>query len=119
MECHPPLAKAIHRYVYVLMAQQASAAACMRSHQIGPRVARWLLMSQDRAHSPSFHITHEFLGYMLGVRRVGITNAATALQRAGLIEYRRGEMHILDLAACSNLPGCSAADLSVFRVLPR
>jgi CRP-like cAMP-binding protein len=63
-------------------------------------------MSQDRAQSDSFHITHEFLAYMLGMRRVGITAAASALQRDGLIEYHRGVIKVMDrsgleAAACS------------------
>jgi CRP-like cAMP-binding protein len=111
----PALEKEISRYLYVLMCQQAASAVCLRFHKIGPRLARWLLMSQDRAHSPDFHITHEFLSYMLGVRRVGITNAATLLQRAGLIDYQRGEIRVIDragleAAAC----GCYAADRTVY-----
>ena len=86
----------LNRYVYVLMAQLATSAACLRFHQIGPRLARWLLMTQDRAHSNRFHVTQEFLAYMLGVRRVGITAAAKLLQGDGLIEYSRGEMTVHD-----------------------
>ena len=92
----PALQRVIHRYLYVLMAQLTGSAACLRFHEIGPRLARWLLMSQDRAHAERFHVTHEFLAYMLGVRRVGVTAAASALQRSGLIEYHRGEMQVLD-----------------------
>ncbi|MDP9898351.1 Crp/Fnr family transcriptional regulator [Variovorax ginsengisoli] len=101
----------LDRYVCALMAQLTTSAACLRFHEIGPRLARWLLMSQDRAHADSFHMTHEFLAYMLGVRRVGITAAAGLLQQNGLIEYTRGELTVLDrpgleAAAC----GCYAAD---------
>ncbi len=107
----PALQQTLRRYVYVLMAQQATSAACLRFHQIGPRLARWLLMSQDRAHGDNFHVTQEFLAYMLGVRRVGITTAAVTLQRSGLIEYHRGDFTVhdragLEAAAC----GCYAAD---------
>ncbi len=98
--------RGLERYVYVLMSQLASAAACLRFHLIDQRLARWLLMSQDRAHSDSFHVTHAFLAYMLGVRRVSVTNAAGGLQRVGLIAYHRGELTVLDrkgleAAACS------------------
>lgn len=92
----PSLQRVLNQYVYVLMAQLATSSACLRFHQIRGRLARRLLMSQDRACSECFCVTHEFLGYMLGVRRVSVTNAAGALQRAGLIEYRRGELTVLD-----------------------
>ena len=105
----------IGRYVYVLMAQRAASASCLRYHEIGPRLARWLLMSQDRADADRFHVTHEFLGYMLGVRRVGVTVAAGLLQRQGLIEYRRGELEVLDRAGLEAAScGCYAADQSTY-----
>ena len=102
-------------YVYVLMAQMVSSAGCLRFHLVGQRLARWLLMSQDRAHQEQFHVTHEFLAYMLGIRRVGVTVAAGELQRRGLIHYHRGELTVLDragleAAACS----CYAADRHVY-----
>jgi CRP-like cAMP-binding protein len=114
----PALQRHLDRYVYVLMAQMVASAGCLRFHLIGPRLARWLLMSQDRAHADRFLITHEFLAYMLGVRRVGITVAAGLLQRQGLISYHRGEMHVLDrrgleAAAC----GCYAADRRAYAEL--
>jgi CRP-like cAMP-binding protein len=101
-----PLQRCLHRYLYVLMGQQTTSATCLRFHEIGPRLARWLLMSQDRAKSDSFSVTQEFLGYMLGVRRVGVTTAASALQRSGLVKYHRGHITVLDrsglkAAACS------------------
>jgi CRP-like cAMP-binding protein len=113
------LRKSLDRYLYVRIVQLASAATCLRYHQIGPRLARWL-MSQDRAHADHFHVTHEFLAYMLGVRRVGVTVAAGALQRAGLITYRRGEVRVLDrsgleAAACS----CYATDRQAYARLVR
>lgn len=105
----------LNRYLYVLMSQLAMSSACQRFHRIGPRLARWLLMSQDRAGTDRFHVTQEFLACMLGVRRVGITSAATALQRHGLIHYRRGELTVLDRAGLEAVAcGCYAAGEHVY-----
>jgi len=92
------LQRQLSLYLYVLMAQTVSSAGCLRFHLVGQRLARWLLMSQDRAHQAQFHVTHEFLAYMLGVRRVGVTVAAGDLQRRGLIHYHRGELTVHDRA---------------------
>ena len=112
------LQRVLKRYLYVVMRQLTGSAACLRFHAIAPRLARWFLMSQDRAHAGHFHVTHEFLAYMLGVRRVGITGAASALQRDGLIEYHRGEVKVLDrggleAAACA----CYADDQRAYATL--
>lgn len=101
----PGLRLTIHRYLYVLLTQFAQSAACTHFHEIEPRLARWLLMTHDRAHADHFYLTHEVLATMLGVRRSGITIAAGALQQRGLIHYVRGDIRILDrpgleVAAC-------------------
>lgn len=92
----PGLRHLVARYLAFRVEQLTLAAACERFHEIGPRLARWLLMSQDRAQSDTFHVTHQFMAFMLGVRRVGVTLAASELQRQGLIAYRRGELTVLD-----------------------
>ena len=104
-----PLRSALHRYVYVSLAQLAQVAACNSFHALDARLVRWLLMTHDRAHSDEFHLTHEFLAQMLGVRRVGVTNAASALQKNGLVSYSRGNIRVLDRA------GLEAATCSCYQ----
>jgi CRP-like cAMP-binding protein len=101
-----PLRQALFRYTYALMAQISQTAACNRFHEAEARLARWLLMTRERVVSDEFPLTHEFLAHMLGLRREGVTEAASALKRRGLIDYRRGKIQILDVkglkgSACS------------------
>lgn len=111
LEHSAALRQGIHLYLSVLMSQLATSAGCVRYHEIGPRLARWLLMSQDRADADTFQMTQAFMGYMLGVRRVGVTAAAGALQRAGFIEYRRGRLTVIDRAGLEGAAcACYAAD---------
>jgi len=90
------LQQALFRYNHLLMAQISQTAACNRFHDADARLARWLLMSSDRLHSDEFLMTQEFLSHMLGIRRVGVTAAASELQRKHLIEYTRGHIRILN-----------------------
>ena len=92
----PELKELIYKYLSIRIRQLGLSAACEHFHEIGPRLAKWLLMSQDRAQSSTFLMTHEFISLMLGIRRVGVTTTAAEFKRRGLIDYRRGEIKILD-----------------------
>ncbi len=83
-------------YAHAFFNQVAQSAACNHFHTIEQRSCRWLLMTHDRMHSDEFLLTQEFLAMMLGVQRTGVTAAAGALQRAGLIRYMRGNVTMLD-----------------------
>jgi CRP-like cAMP-binding protein len=114
------LQRSLNRYLHVTMLHLIANVRCLHFHQIDQRLARWLLMTHDRTHTSSFSVTHELIAHLMGVRRVGISNAAGALQRRGIIHYVRGDLTILDrealeLEACS----CYAAERKVYaRYLP-
>lgn len=102
----PALQRVLARYTDTLLAQAIQIAVCSRFHVLEARLARSLLVTRDRLQSDKFHLTHEFLAHALGVRRVGVTKAASALQQQGLIIYSRGNIEILDpdglaAAACT------------------
>ena len=114
----PVLRQVLQTSLLVRLHQQTLASACERFHEIGPRLARWLLMSHDRAQTDTFHVTQEFMALMLGVRRVGVTVAASEFQKNGLITYHRGELTVqdrpaLEAQACS----CYAADRQLYTEL--
>ncbi|MDX2423048.1 MAG: Crp/Fnr family transcriptional regulator [Amphritea sp.] len=95
LDC-PGLSSVLTRYTYVLMQQLAQAGVCLHFHDIEARMARWLLMTQDRSHGDRLYLTHAFLARMLGVRRSSVSIAAEALQEKHLIKYTRGNICILD-----------------------
>lgn len=109
------LRQRLHGYLFVRMTQLGQTAGCMRFHVIEQRLARWLSMTADRAHSKELHMTHALLGYILGVRRVGITKAAKSLQNRELIAYSRGDVVILDRKGLERAScGCYATDLATY-----
>src|ERR1700683_2528694 len=101
----PTLERQMNRYAQLLAVQVTQIAACNRLHEVNERLARWLLMTQDRVASEHLPLTQEFLAQMLGTRRSSVTVSAGTLQKAGLIAYTRGRVTIhdrsrLEEAAC-------------------
>ena len=92
------LQRMVHTFAYLQLVQVTQSVLCNRLHEVEARLARWLLTSADRMESESLNLTQEFLAQMLGVQRSTVTVAAGELQRAGLIGYSRGKIHILDRA---------------------
>ena len=96
IESNGELTNITRRYLQALFTQVAQTAACNRMHPIVERLARWMLLMQDRIQSDTLQLTHEFIATMLGSRRAGVTLAAGTLQAAGIIRYQRGKVTILD-----------------------
>jgi CRP-like cAMP-binding protein len=91
----PVLERLLFRFAYLQGLQAQQIAACNGLHEIEQRLARWILMTQDRVRTDTLPLTHDLLANMLGSRRASVTVAAGSLQKAGIIEYRRGKMHIV------------------------
>jgi CRP-like cAMP-binding protein len=99
LERCPTLNLIMLRYAHAFFNQVAQSAACAHLHRVEQRCCRWLLMTRDRMPTGDFLLTQEFLGMMLGVRRTTVTDVMGALQKAGLVRYRRGHVTILDREA--------------------
>jgi len=91
-----PVMHLLLRYTQALITQMSQTAVCNRHHSLDQQLCRWLLLSLDRLHSKELVMTQELIANMLGVRREGVTEAAGRLQKAGLIQYRRGHIVVLD-----------------------
>jgi CRP-like cAMP-binding protein len=96
--CRATVLHQVLRYTQALIAQMVQTAVCNRHHSIDQQLSRWLLMSLDRIEGNELHMTQELIAKLLGVRREGVTEAASKLQRAGLIRYSRGHISVLDRA---------------------
>ena len=105
------LEEAFEKYVHFSVAAIAQTAACNRLHYLEERCCRWLLIAHDSARSDTFPLTHEFLAMMLGVQRAGVSITASALQKAGLIQYRHGQITII------NRSGLEDAACECYRVM--
>jgi CRP-like cAMP-binding protein len=123
-EGNPRLQRLLNRYIYVVIAQLSQTAVCTAFHDVPARLARWLLVTGDRAQSDQFYATHKVISAMLGVRREGVSQAASFLRQRRLIRYVRGHLTILDrrglqAAACEcYLPGRNAYLLRYAGITP-
>ena len=91
-----PVKYLLLRYTQALITQMTLTAACNRHHALEQQVCRWLLMRLDRLQGSELTTTHEQIANLLGVRREGVTEAASRLQQAGLIRYSRGRVEVID-----------------------
>jgi CRP-like cAMP-binding protein len=107
-----PLRRLLLRFAQAQMVQAGQTAACNRLHEIDQRTARWLLHCADWTGGERFHLTQEFLAYMLGVRRPSVTTAAALMQRAGFITYHRG---VIDIVDRSGLEGAACECYAIVR----
>jgi CRP-like cAMP-binding protein len=106
-----PLQNLTCRYLHALISQISQSAACNRFHTVEERLCRWLLISHDRVKADALPLTQEALSHMLGATRTNVTEAANHLKRAGLIDYRRGNIQVVDR------PGLESAACECYRVV--
>jgi hypothetical protein len=107
MEILPGLRHVLLRYVHAFMTHVAQNLLSAGADHLGPRLARWLLMCQDRIHGPALPLTHEFLSIMLSVRRSSVTEGLHVLEGQKLIKANRGHIFIVDRPGLINLAGAS------------
>jgi CRP-like cAMP-binding protein len=114
----PHLRDLLLRYVHVFHVQVAQTAACNAHHDLGQRLARWLLAAHDRSGIPELSLTQDLIAIMLGVRRSTVSIAASTLQKAGVIRYQHGRITILDRVGLENAAcECYEAVASEYRAL--
>jgi CRP-like cAMP-binding protein len=115
LDDNPVLRQRMTRYAHVRLVQIAGSVGCKSFHRVEGRLARWLLMSRDRAKSDALALTHESLSRLLGVRRAGVTLAANSLRRLNLIRYARGHIELLDPAGLASVAcPCYANDKATY-----
>jgi CRP-like cAMP-binding protein len=111
LEASRTLRELLQRYTQALISQVSQSVVCSTAHTMEQRMCRWLLVTHDRVGEDVMPLTHEFLAQMLGARRPSVTIAAGVLKKAGLIDYRRGKIIML------NRPGLEAASCECYAVV--